>query len=259
VRKHRRVATERVVCRLDMSGTPSDALVLADIEFADDEFAGVSGAPADPTLPPVSPPPISPPVPPPPVSPQQTPQQTPPAAPPAAPYPHLALRRAGQRWSALVSAPTSRVARLMHPALGDARWAAFLAHATERYKPAFLAAFAPPTLRCVGQAGRPCPHGFVVTPASPNAPLEHLHVDHEQDVQITCDMWRAALPPAPASWDDGIDGGLLCHLLFGVRDDPVHGPPMLRFRCGPSGLGSDAGYCHQLNMPHYRGLRDVAV
>ena len=28
VRKHRRVATERVVCRLDMSGTPSDALAL---------------------------------------------------------------------------------------------------------------------------------------------------------------------------------------------------------------------------------------
>ena len=32
---------------------------------------------------------------------------------------------------------------------------------------------------------------------------------------------------------------------------------MLRFRCGPSALGSGEGYCHQLNMPHYRGLCDV--
>ena len=72
--KHRRVATERVLCRLDMSGAPSDALVLADIEFADGEFAGVSGAPVDPSAHAVSSPPVaSPPVAPPPVSPQQTP------------------------------------------------------------------------------------------------------------------------------------------------------------------------------------------
>ena len=29
---------------------------------------------------------------------------------------------------------------------------------------------------------------------------------------------------------------------------------MLRFRCEPK-----ASHCHKLNMPHYRGLRDVAV
>ena len=34
--------------------------------------------------------------------------------------------------------------------------------------------------------------------------------------------------------------------------DPVHGAAMLRFRCR-------AAPCHKLNMPHYRGLRDVAV
>ena len=62
----------------------------------------------------------------------------------------------------------------------------------------------------------------------------------------------AALPHAPGRWDDGVDGGLLCHLLFGVRADPVHGAAMLRFRCR-------AARCHKLNMPHYRGLRDVAV
>ena len=147
-------------------------------------------------------------------------------------------RRAGQRWSALVSAPTSRVAHAMLRALGEAHWAAFVAHATAHYKPAFLAVFQRRVLRCVGRYGRPCPRGFAVELASPVAAdaLPLLHLDHEQDVQITCDMWRAALPPAPASWDDGIDGALLCHLLFGVVEDPVHGRAMLRFRCGPAGL-----------------------
>jgi hypothetical protein len=34
---------------------------------------------------------------------------------------------------------------------------------------------------------------------------------------VTCDMWvraLAALPRAPATWDDGVDVVLLCHLLF---------------------------------------------
>ena len=34
---------------------------------------------------------------------------------------------------------------------------------------------------------------------------------------MTCDMWvraLAALPRAPATWDDGVDVVLLCHLLF---------------------------------------------
>ena len=46
--------------------------------------------------------------------------------------------------------------------------------------------------------------------------LEHLHLDHEQDLLITCDMWKRAAPDTPSSWDDGIHRGLLCHLLFGV-------------------------------------------
>ena len=56
----------------------------------------------------------------------------------------------------------------------------------------------------------------------------------------------------PGWWDDGVDGGLLCHLLLGMCDDPVHGRRMLRFRCR-------AVPCHKLNMPHYRGLRDVGA
>ena len=159
------------------------------------------------------------------------------------PFHTLALRRAGQRWSALVTAPTSRIARMMRPVLGDALWATFVVHANTRYKPAFLAAFQEPVLRCVGKPRQEC--SFSVNLRAPDAvaKLGCLHVDHEQDVQVTCDMWKNALPPTPASWDDGIDGSLLCHLLFGIQGDPVHGPPMLRFRCGPSGFGSDVGYC----------------
>ena len=104
--------------------------------------------------------------------------------------------------------------------------------------------------------GAPCPLAFEADLTTPHtfATLELLHLDHEQDVVITCDMWVRAIAALPAlgRWDDGVDGGLLCHLLFGVRADAVHGAAMLRFRCR-------AAPCHRLNMPHYRGLRDVAV
>ena len=88
---------------------------------------------------------------------------------------------------------------MMQPFLGDAHWQAFLTHITEHCKPSFLAAFEPPSavLRCVGKCdSAACPHGFEVDFAAPLAieQLEHLHVDHEQDVLITCDMWRSALP-----------------------------------------------------------------
>ena len=62
----------------------------------------------------------------------------------------------------------------------------------------------------------------------------------------------AALPPDAVAWDEDVDSGLLCHLLFGVAADATHGPEMLRFRCGPGARG-----CHNLNMPHYGSLRDV--
>ena len=158
----------------------------------------------------------------------------------------LARRRASKRWSALVTAPTSRIARIMRLVLGEASWAAFVAHANAHYRAAFLAAFNGPLLRCVGRvSGAPCPRDAKVDLAAPDAAncLAHLHLDHEQDLQITCDMWKAALPPSPAAWDDGVNGPLLCHLLFGVRNDPLHGAAMVRFRCGPLGLGSGDGYC----------------
>ena len=69
----------------------------------------------------------------------------------------VAMRRGGQRWSTLVSAPTSRIARVMRPVLGDALWHSFVAHANAHYKEAFVGAFAGPVLACVGRDGAMCP------------------------------------------------------------------------------------------------------
>ena len=198
----------------------------------------------------------------------------------------LARRRASKRWSALVTAPTSRIARIMRLVLGEASWAAFVAHANAHYRAAFLAAFNGPLLRCVGRvSGAPCPRHATVDLAAPDAAncLAHLHLDHEQDLQITCDMWKAALPPLPAAWDDGVNGPLLCHLLFGVRSTARrwcasgaarlawaaemaivrrHTACFLPFthpgRSHPT-LAHAPSAGHPLNMPHYRRLRDVAA
>jgi len=148
----------------------------------------------------------------------------------------LAARRAKQRWSALVSASTSRLARAMRGRLGDAHWATFMRHVNRQYKAAFVKAFAgQPVLRCVGPVGGGgCPDAFAVDLDAPDAKakLESLHLDHERPVHLTCARWSAQLPERPQSWDDGIDGGALCHALFGVADDDAHGACCMNFRCG---------------------------
>ena len=115
-----------------------------------------------------------------------------------------------------------------------------------------MQAFAKDDLRCVRPlGGGPCPHGFEVTDAKQE--LEFLHFDQEQPVHKTYAQWVAQLPPNAAAWDDGINGGALCHTLFGVDDDVVHGVCGLRFRCGPRIDGSgnrmpfvQHSYCHML-------------
>ena len=59
------------------------------------------------------------------------------------------------------------------------------------------------------------------------------------------------LPRARATWDDGVDGALLCRLLFSEHDDPAHGAAMLRFHCGPVHGQRGTNYCHKHNVPHY--------
>ena len=165
----------------------------------------------------------------------------------------LGSRRASRRWSDLLH---KRIGHLMKAVLGDCAWARFVAHANEMHKPAFLAAFDAPALRCEGMRdGLPCPRAFVVNMrcGSAYARLGRLHLDHEQDVRVTCDMWRRA-HPAGADWFDGVDAFLLCHLLFDVSGGA------LRFRCGPSQPWEAAGsYCHDLRLPHYENTRSIAL
>lgn len=162
----------------------------------------------------------------------------------------VARKRAQQRWSALLTAKKSRLAREMKAALGERCWAEFLVYAA-RYKRSFLKSFDPPDgmLRCVGKyGGVPCPEHFAVDLGSCSAreALCRLELDHEHDVQVTCDLWRRQLPLSPTSWSDGVqDPQLLCHLLFGTEGSAV-GPPSVRFRC--------AG-CHDRCLPHYNSLR----
>jgi hypothetical protein len=89
--------------------------------------------------------------------------------------------------------------------LGDALWSDFVAHANACDKDAFLSAFRKPILRCVGPPhGGACPRYFNidVTCARAYVTLGELHLDHEQDLVVTCDMWHVGAgargAPAPA-------------------------------------------------------------
>jgi hypothetical protein len=103
-------------------------------------------------------------------------------------------------------------------------------------------------LRCVGALdGALCAHAALVDlrvwglgresvgtgERGVGAALERLHLDHERPLHVTCHRWRAAMPAAPQSWDDGLDGAALCHDLFGVCVSAAHGAACVRFRCGP--------------------------
>jgi len=50
----------------------------------------------------------------------------------------------------------------------------------------------------------------------------------------------------PASWDDGVDGGALCHALFGVDHHHEQYGARLRFQCEAphGGRYVQHAYCH---------------
>eukprot|EP00962_Isochrysis_galbana_P018394 scaffold5311_cov120-Isochrysis_galbana.AAC.3 len=103
----------------------------------------------------------------------------------------ITQRRAEQRWSALVSAPPSRLARQMRPFLGEELWEQFVVHDVSNYKRVFVRAFSPSTnvLRCVGTVeGRPCSPKFQVDlreAAFVRSHIGFLHLDHEVEVDKT--------------------------------------------------------------------------
>ena len=161
----------------------------------------------------------------------------------------LCRTRASKRWSALLTQAKSRIGHKcgMRKRLGEANWAAFVRYAEAEHKAAFFRAFTPASgaLRCEGKlGGAPCPTRVQVdlkrvSSAECGAQLPKLHVDHAHDVAHICDVWSAALPEQPKSWDDGVCGPLVAHLLFGTEDHVLarcSARPIWRkqliFRCG---------------------------
>jgi hypothetical protein len=98
---------------------------------------------------------------------------------------------------------------------------------------------------------------------------------HGYEVNHICDVWKAVVKKRNlplACWDDGVDGLLVCQLLFGVSSRCGSGTgksgPLwdanLVFRCGhPSSRHKKEGrqqarndgadeYCHKQSKAHYR-------
>lgn len=180
-------------------------------------------------------------------------------------------KRASSRWSALLTQTKSHIAHRcgMRERLGEANWAAFVRFAEAVHKDKFIKSFAPPTgaLSCEGTIdGAACRHGVCidlrcVSSIECEEALPGLHLEHTHDLSRICRVWSAALPAEPRTWDDGIDGALLVHLLFGVEGHPQRAAcgarlsgKQLVMRCGDHrGVkGQAAGdFCHDVAGAHY--------
>lgn len=176
----------------------------------------------------------------------------------------MCRKRGQQRWSALVSANTSRIARLMRAYLGEARWSAFVAHAEQHYKKQFLRAFEPSSgvIVCQGPIeGGPCPRAFKVRVDDPSAQelMQSMHLDHTHDVSNICSVWRASIPPNSRDWSVGVDPVRLCRLLFSLSTTPDGLEPCLHFRCGSSRADRSMSTrtCHSARAHYAHALSDL--
>lgn len=189
----------------------------------------------------------------------------------------LCRDRASRRWSALLTQTKSRIGHKfgMRKRLGEINWAAFVRYAEAEHKDAFFRAFTPVSgvLRCEGKiSGAPCPKAIrvnlcVTTSHECGDALPGLHLDHSYDAKHVCEVWSEALPDDPVSWDDGLCGALVAHLLFGVEGHvlaqcstrPIW-QPRLTFRCGDvKGVKGQhaAGFCHDVAGAHYKHVLEV--
>jgi hypothetical protein len=172
-------------------------------------------------------------------------------------------KRGQQRWSSLVSASTSRIARSMRAHLGNVRWRAFVAHANKHYKERFVRAFEPSSgvIACAGPIdGGPCPNAFVVRLDDPSASelMQSMHLDHTHDIDNICTVWRASTPRDALEWSVGVNPARLCRLLFGVTAPGVL-EPCLHFRCGSSraGRGTVTRVCHSPRAHYAQAISDL--
>lgn len=185
--------------------------------------------------------------------------------------------RASKRWSALLTQGKSRIGHScgMRKRLGEAHWASFVRYAHSEFKEDFFRALTPATsvLCCEGRLdGAPCPRQVRidltrVSMEECGAMLPMLHIDHTYDLRRICKVWSDALPAEPRSWDDGVCGPLVAHLLFGVQDhllSQYSARPIWRrqlvFRCGNvrGVIGQNASdFCHNVADAHYEQVLTV--
>ena len=180
----------------------------------------------------------------------------------------LARKRGIQRWSSLLTAKSSRLAKAngMRQFLGERCWADFKEFANSNYREAFVNAFSPKdgVLRCKGPLDPSgpaiCPQSFSVdvrqlgssSPVQSKIASERLslmHVDHTYDIQHICDMWTSLSRRSPPRWDHGINATKLCQYLFGVNETDGN-VACLSFRCAVPSI-DDQCPCHHVARPHY--------
>ena len=165
-------------------------------------------------------------------------------------------RRATQRWCKLLTATESRLAKNgIKDALG-AHWPAFVKYAKDHHWPQWKALFSS-TMTCNGPLNQKvgCPFQLCVEPTCPQdlALVQLLHLDHAYPLHSICRAWLSIIKSQPApltSWDQGVDGDLVCQLLFGVEHHPnlhttgnVLWRANVRFRC----YFNDGQGCHDVH------------
>ena len=184
----------------------------------------------------------------------------------------LCRDRASKRWSALLTLTKSRIGYKcgMRQRLGEAHWAEFVRYAEAEHKEAFFEALTPTlgVLCCERRLeGVACPKNVgidltSVSIAECGDELPKLHMDHTHDLKHICRVWSQALPEHPTSWDDGVCGPLVAHLLFGTNDhvlsqcsDRAVWRKQVVLRCGDvRGVqGQHAkDFCHDVAGAHYK-------
>jgi len=172
--------------------------------------------------------------------------------------------------SSLLTQTRSRIGKKcgMRKRLGEKHWDDFVKYAMAEHKAAFLRSLIPTSgvLRCAGKIdGTPCPNNVCINLSTATEQecaslLPSLHMDHTHDLKRICKVWSDALPEHPSSWNDGICGPLLAHLLFGTEDHLLTQCSsrsiwrrQIVFRCGNvngvAGQNAD-DFCHDVANPH---------
>ena len=113
-------------------------------------------------------------------------------------------------------------------------------------------------MKCCGNIdGTPCNHRFEVDPTDPTHlhKLAALHLDHDYELDDVCAAWQQAMPANLKSWDDGVHGEFLCHLMFSVEDhanstEDKKWKAAVHFRCGTSLTRRKGDFCHDYRYTH---------